>query len=144
MNPHQAIQDQINLTIEKVESGHTHPLDALIKLRGDKYLLKQSLELIDAFEADNLELLSSEVDAYGGQYNGYDIQVRSGGKTFSFRHIPEWQEVEAKKKEVEAKYKSYFDASQKGMMAVSEDGEEILIPEVSYRKASVILKKLAQ
>ena len=121
-----------------------NPLEALLRLRRDRYQLQDSLKMIEEFESDNLEAIAHEADGWGGQYDGHDIQVRSGGMTYSYKNIPEWQQAQAALKAVEGKYKSFFDASQKGALMATEDGEEIPLPEVSYRKSSIVIRKLKE
>ncbi len=53
------------------------------------------------------------------------------------------QEADNQKKNVEAKYKAAFNAKQKGLAyaGVSEDGEELPMPELKFGSSSIVVKK---
>ena len=75
--------------------------------------------------------------------DGFNIERREGGRMFNFKHIPEWNDTKDKLNAIEAKYKALADMYGKfqGVQFATEDGEEIILPEVTYRKDSLILKE---
>lgn len=129
---------------DRVENGELGVLDALLFMRENKALLKDTIDLIDAWEADVQDEIIAEAENHKDGYKGFDINVRNGSRRFSFKNIPEWQDIEKLKKDVEAKYKSMFLARENGAVHanVSEDGEELPLPDISYTKSSIVLKPL--
>ena len=75
--------------------------------------------------------------------DGFDIERREGGRMWDFKSIPEWNEAKDRLIEVESKYKALADAygKFKGVQVATEDGEETIMPKVTYRKDSLILKE---
>ena len=69
------------------------------------------------------------------------FEVRSGGRTFNFKGIREWRIASDYLKEIEDKYKSAFINKEKGLLPVDENGELLELPEVNYRKDSIIIKQ---
>jgi len=140
----QTIQDQIISISDKVENGKINLLAALILFEELKKGLEDSLDMVKQFKYENQNEIDSQAKEYDGYYNGWKIELRNGGKTFDFKSIPEWQEAEKSKKSIEEKYKSMWIAKTNGnpRANVSEDGEELQLPEIKYRKSSVILKKV--
>lgn len=72
--------------------------------------------------------------------NGYKFQIRNGATRYSYKHIPDWQIVQEELKEVEERYKAAFIARQKGLLTASADGEELILPEITRSKDSLIVK----
>ncbi len=142
-NPLQVIQDRIITVSTKVESGDLRAFDALIELEAYRKQLDNALALVKAFKDQFSDQLAEASAEYKDGYRGYTIEVRGGAKTFVYKAIPEWIEAEKSKKEIEAKYKSMFVAKQNGNTNanISEDGEILPLPEITYRKGSIILKK---
>lgn len=120
-----------------------NPLSAVIELRKEREHLENSLALIKEFEAENYDLIQNEAEKYQNQYKGFKFEFRNGRKTYDFKAIPEWQSAEKYKKEIEAKYKSMLEAKIKGAphANISEDGEELPLPEIKYSKSSLIIKR---
>ena len=142
-NPLQVIQDRIITVSTKVESGDLRAFDALIELEAYRKQLDNALALVKAFKDQFSDQLAEASTEYKDGYKGYKIETRSGGRTFVYKDIPEWADAEKSKKEIEAKYKSMFLAIEKGNVNanISEDGEILPLPEITYRKGSIILKK---
>ena len=138
-----AIQDQMMNTVHQVKDGEINHLDALIALEENRKQLEITLAIAKEFKDDFHEQIATEAAEYKGGYNGYQVEVRNGGKSFNYKGIPEWQEAEKSMKTIEAKYKSMWEAKVNGNphANVSEDGEELPLPEIAYRKSSIVLKK---
>lgn len=143
MNPHETIQNRIIHVQNAVKNGEMNPLSAVIYLRKEREHLENSLALIKEFEAENYDLIQNEAEKYQNQYEGFKFEFRNGRKTYDFKGIPEWQSAEKYKKEIEAKYKSMLEAKIKGAphANISEDGEELPLPEIKYSKSSLIIKR---
>lgn len=91
------------------------------------------------------EVAIEEAQKYDKKFyaDGYDVERREGGRMWNFKHIPEWSDAKEHLSTVEAKYKALADAygKFKGVQVATEDGEEIILPEITYRKDSLILKE---
>ena len=72
--------------------------------------------------------------------NGYKFQIRNGATRYSYKHIPEWAEAQTKVKDVEERYKASYLARQKGLLTATQDGEELVYPEITRSKDSLIVK----
>ena len=142
-NPIQEIQDHIINIHTEVEKGFLTSFDGLIKIESFRKDLDNTLALIKDFKDTFNDQLISASEEYKDGYKGYKIESRSGGKTYVYKAIPEWIEAEKSMKEIEAKYKSMFVAKANGNpnANISEDGEILPLPEITYRKGSIILKK---
>ena len=143
-SPIEKIQDRIIKIHHEVKEGNMIAFDGLIELETLRKGLDNTIALIKEFKDVFNNELESASEEYKEGYKGYKIEARSGGKTFVYKGIPEWIEAEKSKKEIEAKYKSMFTAKVNGNpnANISEDGEELPLPEITYRKGSIILKKI--
>ena len=119
-------------------------LQTAIDLQAIQDQLTDALNLIKAFNEEHLEDIVAESEDYGGVYGGYEIKKRNGRKMISYKNVPEWKEADAKRKDIEAKYKAMLSAIEKGMVNanISEDGEELVVPEVTYAKSGITFKKV--
>ncbi len=140
----QQYQEAIAFQAERCDNGDVNVLDTLLYMRENKSRLKEAIELIDAWVEGNQDEIVAEAENYEDGYKGFMIEVRNGSRRFDFKHIPEWQEVDKLKKDVESKYKSMFIARQNGAVhaGVSEDGEELPMPEINYTKSSIVVKPM--
>lgn len=138
------LQDQMMNTIHQAKEGEISNLDAAIDLRENRKKLEDCLAVIKSYENENLEQIASEASEYKDGYRGYQFEYRNGRKMYSYKGIPDWQEAEKTKKEIEKKYKSMLDAKINGAVHanVSEDGEELALPEISYGKSSLVVKPI--
>jgi len=135
------ILKQTEETILKVELGEIDILPALIEIEETKKYLDNILDKIKNFKYDNLENIESSAKEYQNEFGGYKIEVRSGGRMYNFKNIEEWKTYNKALKDCEARSKQALLSIEKGMQVASVDGEEIQLPEVTYRKSSIILKK---
>ena len=143
-NPFYKIQDKIVKVHKEVEDASKTAFDGLIELEGYRKQLEDTLALIKDFKDTFSDQLASLSEEYKDGYKGYKIETRSGGRTFVYKAIPEWADAEKSKKEIESKYKSMFLAVENGnpYANISDDGEILPLPEITYRKGSIILKKV--
>lgn len=139
---HIQIQDEMLNAIHKVEQGNLPVLDALIQLEEERKNLETSLAIIKSFKAEQLENIADEAINYKDGFKGFKIEVRSGGRMYNFKNIEEWKTYQKNLKDCEERYKQAFILKEKGLMVASEDGEEMELPEISYRKSSVIVSHL--
>lgn len=141
---HIKIQDELFSTIHRAEEGELSNLEALLSLRENKAELEKSIEIIKEFESDKVNEIGNEASKYPDGFRGYHISLTNGRKTFNFKGIPEWDDAEQNKKNVEEKYKSMFEAKLKGAVHanISEDGEELPLPEINYGKSFLTVKEI--
>lgn len=129
----------IKQIIEDYKEGFISLLDATIALREIRKSHEAEIEMIKAFEYDNLQ----EFEQYKGEpYMGFEFTVVPGRKTYNFKEIPEWNEATAKVKEVEKSAKLAFDMYQSsGQRPITEDGELLPLPEINYGKSYLKVTK---
>lgn len=72
--------------------------------------------------------------------NGFKFERKQGGKAYSFKHIPKWVELNDEVKKFEEQSKQAYASFQKGIQSATQDGEEIILPEVTYRADSLSVK----
>ena len=138
---YEEIQQQIESQIIKACEGEITYLDALIELENHKRLFEQSMKLIDDFKDEFISEIETESLEHNKNYNGYKIQVQGGSKIFNFKGIKEVQKKEEELKAIKEKAKQAFLSKEKGMLNVDENGEEVELPTISYRKSFVTVKK---
>ena len=142
---HIALQDEImNLSHQAVE-GELSNLDALIEMRKHREEFEKGLALIKDFEDTRINEIANEASQYPDGYRGFEVKMVNGRKTFNYKGVPAWVEAEENKKNIEEQYRLMFEAKAKGLphANISEDGEELPLPEVNYGKSylTVIAKK---
>ena len=72
--------------------------------------------------------------------HGYTFTKRNGGARYSFDNISEWVDKKQELKEIEERAKQAHKAYEKNLTSVSEDGEVIELPVVTYAKDSISVK----
>ena len=55
--------------------------------------------------------------------------------------MPQWVAIEKDKKDLESQLKTAWEASQKGLVTGTIEGEEVILPEVKYSDDVLIWKK---
>jgi len=134
------IQDYCINLVEKYQAGDVSVLETLTRLEDLRGDLEKTLEIIKEFKDTEQDKIADAAKEQP-EYRGYKIEVRSGGMMYNFKSIPEWVDLDVRIKDLEMMCKSAFAAAQKGIQTADEDGCEIPLPEVSYRKSNVILQK---
>ena len=139
---HIALQDEImNLSHQAVE-GELSNLDALIEMRKHREEFEKGLALIKDFEDTRINEIANEASQYPDGYRGFEVKMVNGRKTFNYKGVPAWVEAEENKKNIEEQYRLMFEAKAKGLphANISEDGEELPLPEVNYGKSYLTVK----
>lgn len=134
------LREELVSQMNQAEEGEISILDAVIHMRKQRAFYEEMLKHIKSFEDENRDSIQEEAEMYENTYKGATFEFRSGGKTFDYSKIDEVAEAEEKVKELKDKYKLAFENSQKGLLAISEDGEELQLPIPKYRKSSLIIK----
>lgn len=145
------IQEELQHTYEQCKEGELSNLEALIKMRNVKEQAEKVLETVKSFEDDRLQQITTEAESYGGIYNGYEIKAVNGRQMYSFKSIPQINEIESQKKHLEDKFKQAFIGFQKGTVQttevdgvrywICENGELNLFPELNIGKSFLQIKK---
>ena len=73
-------------------------------------------------------------------HEGYKFERRNGARRFDFKHLPDWAEKKQELSDIEGKYKSAYQSFERGLKQVTEDGEVIELPKVTFSKDSLIVK----
>lgn len=139
---HIALQDEIMNLSHKASEGELSNLDALIEMRKHREEFEKGLALIKDFEDNKVNEIANEASQYPEGYRGFEIKMVNGRKTFNFKGVPAWVEAEEHKKNIEEQYRLMFEAKAKGLphANISEDGEELPLPEVNYGKSYLTVK----
>ena len=137
----QQLQDEFVAKCQKVEDGEMPILEAVLAFRGQKKECEAYIEAVKSFEQEHEEQILSQISYNEGCYRGARFEVRNGGRTFNYKGIKEWQIASENLKEIEEKYKQAFISKEKGLLPVDENGELLDLPEVNYRKDSIIIKE---
>lgn len=139
---HIALQDEIMNLSHQAGEGELSNLDALLEMRKHREEFEKGLALIKDFEETKINEIANEASKYPDGYRGFEIKMVNGRKSFDFKGIPAWIEAEENKKKVEEQYKLMFEAKVKELpyANVSEGGEELPLPEISYGKSYITVK----
>ena len=113
--------------VNDVEEGIKNPLDAYLHFKQIEAALKAAMQRIE-------EAAVSERRAYGKEEvirHGMRIELVEGRKTYSYKHIALWQEIDEKRKQIEKAAKG---AAEFGAHVITNDGEEIEPAEIRFGK----------
>lgn len=131
-------EQEIAHHLTEVENGNTRALPLYAEVKALKDLYTQAEKQLFPFAIDEAE----DYPENTFEEDGVEFTKRNGSTRYSFSHIPEVKELETHLKAVKEKYKQAYLSHQKGLMIASEDGEELILPKISYTKASLQAKKL--
>ena len=123
------LQEQFLNDCDRYENGHISALDVAVKFKDEMSFLEHLSNQRKTWIDENLESVSNEADNYNNEYKGYKVTLQSR-ETLNFKMIPQWQQFEQQKKELEEKSKLALKLVKKGGLNVDENGEEIPLPEV--------------
>lgn len=145
------IREELLNTHNQVIEGELSNLDGLIRMREAKKEAEAILEDVKRFEDERLQEIANEAEANGGKYFGLEIKMMNGRKLYSFGHIAEIKEIEAKAKEEKDRFQNAFESFQKGLIQTTEvdgilhwiddAGELHLFPELNYGKSFLMVKE---
>lgn len=122
--------------VDGVERGSRNALLAYAEMKKFADIATQAVKQIEPIAMEEaINFGEKEFETHG-----FNFQIRNGATRYSYKHIPEWQKAQEGLKEVEERYKAAFVARQKGLLTASEDGEEMILPEVNRSKDSLIVK----
>ena len=122
-------EQEMHQAIEAYENGDVSALDVAVQFKKDMLMYEYLTELRKDWIDENKDAIDNESEKWGGEYGGFKI-TKQYRETLSFKHIPEWSDLEAQKKEVEKLSKLALQMVRKGGLNVDENGEEIPLPEI--------------
>ena len=123
--------------VQDVYDGNEDPLKAFAIIETHLKDLKPCHEALK--QAALQEAFRHGVSSFG--YEGYDFTRRAGGKRYDFSNIEEWKQKKEELQEIERKYKAACQARKLTFHAVTEDGELLELPKITYAKDSLSVKK---
>jgi hypothetical protein len=124
--------------VQDVLDGNESGLMALAALREEKKYIENCINQIE-------EIAQEEAAQYAEKafiFKDLMIEKRAGARVFSFKLIPEWTAAKESLKSVEDKYKAAYKNYEAGNLTADKNGEELALPEVTYRKDSIIIKRI--
>ena len=122
--------------LTQAEEGNINPLNVYAIFKQSKLLIDEAIAQVEPLAQREAEMYSEK----SFEQSGFTFEKRNGATRYSFNHIPEIFEIKQQLKFAEAKYKHAFLSKQKGLLTASEDGEEMIMPKVTYSKDSLIVK----
>jgi|LULY01.1.fsa_nt_gb hypothetical protein len=125
---------------EKVKKAVDGEIESLIVLAE----LKQEKKVIDAYIKEIEEIALDEAEMYEKTFElkGWKFERRSGGASYDFSNIPDWNDKKQELKSLEAKAKAAYSSYKQGLLTATNDGEEVMLPIVKNRKDSLVIKKI--
>ena len=138
------IQEQLAYIENQNEEGYYSNLDALIEMREYRSGAEDIINSVKTFETNKISEIAQEASLHNGKYKGFQITETAGRKILDYSNIPEVQIAKQNLENAEEKYKSMFYAKIKGNphANISEDGEELPLPELKVGKSFITVKKI--
>jgi hypothetical protein len=123
--------------VQNVMDGKTSPYEALHFLKNHLKTTKEQIEIVET-EAFN----QCEFEGKTFEKNGFKIEKRAGRKVWNFKKCESFKIAKDNLTEIESDLKANFGLFEKGKSSVDDDGVVGEVPEVTYTKDSLIIKKL--
>lgn len=101
------------------DTGELEVLKAVTDLHTLKQYLNTGLDLIDAFESQNIEAVGIAVKDSGG-YGDFMIEIIPSSRVVDFSEVEEWQMYNSAREFCEAKYTNILDAMLSGDQTPAE------------------------
>lgn len=126
------MMDAFQNIVDDYDNGNISAAEAWLVFKSDIETLTRQLENRKAWGEENKNAIADEFEKYGKDgLHGYTAKIQTR-TTLSFKNIPEWNDAEKLKKDVESKARLAHQLRQKGMEPVDANTGEILPePEVS-------------
>lgn len=133
----------ISLLIEDYHNGNLLLEDFLIQAEEIRKTLEQELDFLKAFKNEYSSEIYELSQDYKDGYKGFLFEVRNGATRYSFKANEDWQKIDNEKKMLENHLKTMLKAKINGAAwaDIDENGEQIVLPEITYGKSTVIIKK---
>ena len=123
--------------VQDVIEGSESPYKALYDLKQQLATLKSAIEVVEV-EAFN----QAEYEDKTFEKDGFKIEKRNGAKRWNFKGCKTYQIAKDNLSEIEDELKANYKLWEMGKSSVDEFGEIGDVPQVTYNKDSMIIKKL--
>ena len=127
----------IEQLVKDVMDGNESPFRALFYLKKQMKALKLAAEIVE-IEGFN----QSEYEDKKFIKQGYEVEKRSGGKLWNFKKCKSYSIAKDNLTEIEDTLKAAYLANEKGLSMIDENAEIVELPIVTFKKDSLIIKKL--
>ena len=127
---------ELDNILQGVEDGTISHLTAYARL---KVVEKQVKAAITSLQEDAV----GEAEKYGEKSfkaHGFVFELRQGPRRWDFKGLPAWAEKKQELADVEATARAAYSAYEKGLISASSDGEEVVLPKVTFAKSSIVVK----
>ncbi len=135
------LRDRVFRIIDNAENGNIGMMEAATELKDLQAEMKMLSDQIDDWITVNKEELISLAREYDMQFGHYRFEYRNGAKRWNFKNVPQWAAIEKDKKDLESQLITAWEASQKGLVTGTIEGEEVILPEVKYGEDVLIWKR---
>lgn len=122
--------------VQNVLNGDESPLKAYAIL---SLLQKDIDKAVKEIKEYALEEANKYPDKTFEDY-GFKFERRNGSARYSFKHIEEWSNLKEQLSDVEQRAKQAYSSYKSGLTSVSEDGEVMELPEVTYGSDVLVVK----
>ena len=133
-------EDEVAHLLNQAEEGNINPLDVYAIFKQSKILIEEAIAQVEPLAHREAEIYPERTF----EQSGFTFEKRNGATRYSYNHIPEIFELNQKLKYAQAKYKHAYLSQQKVLLTASNDGEELVLPKVSYSKDSLIVKSQSE
>lgn len=130
-------QQEVASLLEQTENGDLSALTTYAQIKRLKDLFTEAEKQISDLALDQASEYSEKTFTEGL----FTFEKRNGSRRFSYKNIPEVVTAEKTVKDLKETYKQAFISMEKGLSSVDEDGVLLEVPEVSYTKDVLIVKK---
>ena len=125
--------------VQDVHDGNESGLVALAVLKEQKAIVEKCIKEVEGAAHDEAAAYTEKTFTF----KDLQVEKRAGGKQFDFKAIPEWIDAKAALTAVENKAKAVYNSYENGVGSVdTETGEIPMMPKVTYRKDSLIIKRI--
>ena len=117
------LKQQLSNTVQSVIDGEFSALQAYIAM-------KDLSAYLDVCMSEIKEGAQSEAAQYekGAVVQNYKVEVVSSAGRWDYTRVPDWNIYQRKLKEVEEAAKAAYQAKEKGLLTVTQDGEVSELP----------------
>lgn len=129
-DPIHELSDRFVGAVDKYDNGDISALDLAVKLKNEIESLEVQINYRKSWLDENKDTVESEAAQHNHEYGGYKI-TKTVRESLDFKEIAEWAQLEAAKKDFEARSKAALQMVRKGGLNVDENGAEIPLPKIT-------------
>lgn len=136
------LEDEFLQQIQEVEAGDLSPLDLAVKFAKEREELAQLDTMRKDWLTENLDSILTEADNYGKDgYKGLKFSNTSRPQ-YDYSTNPKHEQLKGELKTIEDQMKTAYLNTGKNLINATFDGEEIILPKVTYTKPSLKTEKI--